>query len=195
MHRSIALALSCLLATACATEPTSDDRPQVGDAAGQSAPEQATPSENRTASAVRVLERGGDFGFSLRDSAVADQVRARCEARGASQVEACIEEMIASAAGEGVAFSPAGDGLTRFVSYAQEEGERVILIEALVRFEDLGDGLVEIRGERLLKGPKLPLDTRLLIDVVDEDTIAMDKQPGAHPRSGGARLVFHRSAE
>ena len=33
-----------------------------------------------------------------------------------------------------------------------------------------------------------------VLEVVDEDTLAMDKQPGAHPRTGGKRLVFHRQA-
>lgn len=142
--------------------------------------------------AVATLMKGGDYRFSLDDSAVAADVERRCAEAPAPA--SCLAEIRAAAAGEGIALSPLDGGRLRYVSYAHENGERIVLIDGDIALRPLGDGIVEIVGIELRVGKMPPEGVRLLLEVVDDDTIAMDKIPGAHPRTGDKRLVFHRQA-
>jgi hypothetical protein len=170
--------VSSLLAGACAEES----------APLRSAPPEA--AETAVDPALVMLARGGDFRFSLDDSAVLPQLERKCAAAPAPA--SCLAEIRASASQEGVAIEPLGHGRIRYLSYGSEDGERAVYIDAELSVKPAGDGIVEMAVERIHLGKAPPPDARLLVEVVDDDTIAMDKQPGAHPRTGGTRLVFHR---
>ncbi len=182
---------------ACAADPV-ETPPAEGT---EDTREEAAPSASDPA--VLTLLRGGDFRFSLRDSAVLAGVEKLCgvEAEGsegetarAAQRASCLERYAAEAAGEGVELTPLEDGRLRYVSYGHEAGARVVHIDARVSVAPFEDGVVELTDVEVTTGPKLPPGARLLVEVLDGGSIAMDKQPGAHPRTGDKRLVFHRSA-
>lgn len=199
--RFAAIALMSFVA-ACAGEPT-DPAPStepVAAADGVAAPNAASPTEDP---AVATLLRGGDFPFSLRDSEVMADVQAQCDTEGESKaagaarsehVAACVKRISARAAGEGLSFTPLDNGRLHFLSYVEKNGKRATHIEAELSVKAYEPGIVELVEVEVLEGPELPPGVRLLLEVVGEDTIAQDKQPGAHPRTGGKRLVFHRSA-
>ncbi len=199
------LVAACSLLTAC----SADDGASAPDVSPAEAPASNELSED---GAVSTLLRGGDFRFSLADSGVHEILRKRCEekpsamdgpektapdATHAEKVKACLANAEVSAKGEGVSFTPEGGDRMRFISYAHENGEKKVLIEALVTISPHEPGIIELTDGEVIF-PKLPPEElpkgRLLIEVVDDTTIAMDKYPGAHPRTGGARLVYHRAS-
>jgi hypothetical protein len=181
---SYILVLGLTLVAGCA-----DDGPPIA-SPPEEAPLAQSPADGR-AETVAAFARGGDFRFSLEDSQVLADVERKCAATGAP--DACLAEIRHEAAGEGVEIAPLGDDRIRYVSYAHENGERVVLIDGDARVVPVEEGIVELLPANMRVG-KVPPNARLLVEVVDDDTIAMDKQPGAHPRTGGKRLVFHRQA-
>lgn len=200
-----ALVVASSLLTAC----SADDGASPPDVSPAEAPAANGLSDDDAAS---TLLEGGDFRFSLADSGVHEILRKRCEqdpaamdgpgtaaadATHTDKVKVCLANAEVSSKGEGVSFTPEGGNRMRFISYAHENGEKKVLIEALVTITPYEPGIVELTdGEVII--PKLPPEQlpkgRLLIEVVNDTTIAMDKFPGAHPRTGGARLVYHRAA-
>jgi hypothetical protein len=204
-HHAAIIAI-CSFVAACAGEPTdSQPTPSPADApeASDTAEAASQPTEETTLDPVATLQKGGDFRFALEDSAVLADVRKKCESAPAeksdsdtaSPVEACMKRIAESAKGEGVAFEPLGEGRVKYVSYTHEDGKRVTLIEAELSLKEVEPGIVEFVDGKVITGPELPPGTRIFVEVVDENTIAMDKQPGAHPRTGSKRLVFHRLAQ
>lgn len=198
--RFAAIALISVVA-ACAGEATEPAPPTEPAATEEGA---APPNADATEDpAVATLLRGGDFPFSLRDSGVLADVRARCETEGETKaagaartehVAACLARISEQAAGEGLLFTPLENGRVHYLSYVHENGKRATHIEAEVSVKAHEPGIVELVDIEVLEGPELPPNARIFLEVVGEDTIAMDKKPSAHPRTGGTRLVFHRSA-
>lgn len=178
------------LITACAGEPAPSD------AAPDPAAEAVDP-------AVSTFEKGGDFRFALADSAVLADVKASCatEAQAVSDARAradsaasCLQRITDAAAGEGIEITPLGNGRLHYLSYFHEDGKRMAHIDAELSVRSHEPGILELTDVDVKVGPKLPPGA-LFIEVVDGDTLAMDKQPGGHPRTGSKRLVFHRSAQ
>lgn len=150
------------------------------------------PAEAETADAAATFAtKGGDFRFVLDESEVLADVEKKCA--DAAEPTACMKEIRATAAEEGLEFIPLDNGRVRFVSYGVENGERAIYVDAELTLVPLGDGIVHMIPERLLAGKAPPEGVKLLLEVVDGDVIAMDKR-GGHPRTGGKRLVYHRRA-
>jgi hypothetical protein len=169
--------VSALFVFACADEaPIDVDQPEATEAV--------------TDGAATLAASGGDYRFALAESAVLPDLEKKCAA--SKQPSACMDEIRAEAAGEGLEITPISGNRVRFVSYATEAGKRVVLIDGEVTLKALGDGIVQMIPERIDVGKAPPADVQLLLEVIDADTIAMDKAPGGHPRTGGKRLVFHR---
>lgn len=186
---SYVLVLGLTLAAGCADDgPPVTNVPEEGPAVAD-APPAAHP--DAPADAMAIVTRGGDFRFSLDDSQVKADIERKCAATAAPA--ACLAEVQAEAAGEGIEIAPLDGDRVRYVSYTHENGERVVLLDGDARVVPVEPGIVELVPGDMRVG-KAPPNARLLLEVVDEDTLAMDKQPGAHPRTGGKRLVFHRQA-
>lgn len=173
----ILCAFASLTTVACADDP----------AFASSAPAFETARDD--VDALDTLLKGGDFRFALAESAVVAKVRAGCEA--SPDVDACMDEVAAEAAGEGVRITPLGADRVRYLSYVHEDGEEKIHLEAEARVVAVEPGIVAFVDPSASTEP-LPEGAHVLVEVVDDDTIAMDKVPGTHPRSGDARLVFRR---
>jgi len=163
--------------------PTAPTEPAAADA--QQAPE-------ATNAALATLVKGGDFHFALEDSEVLQMFEDKCA--GEKDPEACLDEIRRTSEGEGVAITPIEGNRIHYLSYVTENGERKPHIEAKMTVAPTDEpGIVELVDGETIVGPELPPNAHVLIEVVDDDTIAMDKALG-HPRTGGKRLVFHRAA-
>jgi hypothetical protein len=184
MTKYTLIAVCSLLAAGCADDVAVevDDTPN--------APEGAVSETGDDA--VATLARGGDFGFAFDESEVYAKFQQKCAS--APLPDACMAEIAAQAATEGLEFKPLGDNRVRFISYGEDEGKHTVYIDAELTLKPLGDGVLEMVVDRIHAGKRPPADAQLMIEVVDGNTIAMDKMPGAHPRTGGTRLVFHRAA-
>lgn len=155
--------------------------------------EQTTPAAaaDAPAGAMATLLKGGDYRFALADSEVLALVKDNCAAQ--PDPAACLETARSEAKGEGVLVEGLGGDRVHYLSYVTVDGERKPHVEANVTVAPTDeDGIVELVDPEVLVGPELPPEARILIEVVDDDTIAMDKALG-HPRTGGKRLVFHRA--
>ncbi len=156
--------------------------------------EQTTPAAqaDAPATAMATLLKGGDYQFALADSEVLALVKGKCAEQ--AEPEACLDAARAEAEGEGVLIEGLGGDRVHYLSYVTVNGERTAHVEANVTVAPTDEaGIVELVDPEVIRGPKLPPNARILIEVVNEDTIAMDKALG-HPRTGGKRLVFHRAA-
>lgn len=174
------LIVALVLVGGCAAEET------------PSTPAEAAPAAELAAPDDPLAALGGDYAFSLDDSGVKGALERKCAA--AEAPGPCFAAVRDAAAGEGVEILRLAGDRARYLAYGHEDGERVVHVDAEVALRWVGDGLVELTPERVDVGPPLPPGARLLLEIVDEATIAMDKAPGAHPRTGGQRLVFHRRA-
>ncbi len=182
----------------CAQE--APDQPTPGESVSREAKEEPA-SEPLRAQAVERFLRGGDFRFALADSQVDLEARCQAQLKEAStpgnDVDACKTRLTEAAAKEGVQITSLGDDRIRYVSYSHEDGKRVVLIDAETTVKAFEAGVVQLVDGKMIAGTMVdkqpPPGTRLLIEVVDENTIAMDKNPTADPRNGGMRLVFHRT--
>lgn len=157
------------------------------------AAEQTTPATHADPpdSAVATLLKGGDYRFALADSEVLSLVKGTCAEQ--PDPEACLQAARVEAEGEGVQIEALGGDRVHYLSYVTAGGERRAHVEANVTVAPTDEpGIVELVDPEVIRGPELPPQARILIEVVSEDTIAMDKALG-HPRTGGKRLVFHRA--
>lgn len=158
-------------------------------------------TDGRTADAgdaalQRLVSEGGDFRFAFRESAVYAKLKAQCDQ--ADDAASCMAEYEQSAAGEGIRITPIEGLRVRYTSYATDDaGQRKTLLEAEVTLSAVEPKIFELTAAKMLvpENAEPPPGQRFFIELVDEETMAMDKVPGAHPRDGGARLVFHRAAD
>jgi hypothetical protein len=189
--KPICTALIATLFFACSTaDPETADRPQPSEA---QAPTEAAESATTDApdDAVATFLQGGDYRFALEDSAVLTVIEGKCSRT--PEPEACLATAKREASGEGVAITPLGGDRVRYLSYVHEGGEQKTHLEAITRVVATEEeGIVQLVDGEVIVGPQLPDGAKVLIEVVDDDTIAMDKALG-HPRDGELRLVFHRS--
>jgi len=164
----------------------------------------ALPSADRTVVAETVdattspsaieqlLSEGGDFRFAFEESAVYATVEAKCAE--AADPQPCMAEHRRAAAGEGVEIEPIDGHRIRYASYDTDDaGERRKLLEVEATLKQVEPGIYELTDGKMLipEGVEPPPGQRFFIEVVDAETLAMDKVPGEHPRKGRARLVFH----
>ena len=173
-----ALALAACLA-ACASASPQD-------------PQSTSTASATTAAAAPDLT--GRYAFALDESDVVAPLRSKCASQSggdAAKADACVAEVRAEAAKEGIAFEKDAQGRVVWVSYGEENGVAAVYHQVPVALTS--DGAKNVTARTLAPATGLqatsrpiPEGTTLRIEVVDAKTIAMtDSQKG--------RLVFHRA--
>lgn len=183
-------ALTILAASGCADDAA--PAPEVLPAVAPKAAREHDPSEG----ALATVLAGGDFPFALAESAVWATLKEGCatEPPTGQSREQCMERVRAEAAGEGLRLTPLGADRVRYLSYVHEDGQEKVHIEREARVVPVEPGIVAFVDPEADLSQGLPEGAHVLMEVVDDDTLAMDKVPGRHPRTGEARLVFHRAS-
>jgi hypothetical protein len=156
-------------------------------AACSTAPDAAPPVESSTASpAPTVAAPLGRYAFVLRESAVLAKIEARCQAT--PDVKACMAEIEAEAAREGIRLSLDPAGRLVWTSYGLEpDGTETVFLEATL---DATWDATSVTGK--VVGPLRGRDAQgadfvgLSLVRIDERTVAMQD-----PRKG--KLVFRKS--
>ncbi len=174
MHKAISF-LSASLFLACASQATG-------------------PAVATAAAPLDMLRQGGDFGFSLDDSANRSAFfHAKCATScngDQAKADACYAEIATAGAKEGIRFSTGADGRLVWTSYGADDGPEQIYLEASLDAVGVGDHGVSATVASPMHGTMAathapPVGKVMQIEVVDRNTIAMvETEKG--------RLVYHR---
>jgi len=183
MTSSFAAALTTLVASLSLAACASASAP---DTAGTT----ATRSAETAAPAI-----SGRYPFVLEESEVFAGFKTKCAADAsgdAAKESACLAEVRAESAKEGLRFDTDAQGHTTWISYGGENGTDVVFHQVAIALTSDSPKLATARtlapatGLLAAKRP-IPEGTVMRIELVDDRTIAMQD-----PKKG--RLVFRRAA-
>jgi acyl-CoA thioesterase len=163
--------------------------------ASASAPDAAGAASTSTSADTAAPSLAGRYPFVLEESEVFAGFKTKCatDAAGdAAKSDACLAEIRAESAKEGIRFDKDAQGHVTWISYGEENGADVTFHQVAIALTSDSPKLVTARtlapatGLLAAKRP-IPEGTTMRVELVDDRTIAMQD-----PKKG--RLVFRRSS-
>ena len=141
--------------------------------------------------ASEVITGGGMFAFSLADSADAKKLATDdCEKKAKKdekKKEACLKDVDASAANEGIRFEKDDKGNWWWVSFGKEKDKEVVYNKVMFKIASEADGKITLKpeGKDGGKRPMAKLPAEVVLDVPDDNTVSM-----TDPKKG--KLVYKK---
>lgn len=177
--------------TVTATPPPSATPEAKPESTGEAKPEvkpeakKEEPPPPAKKSAKEIIEMGGTYMFSLADSADAKKLASDdCEAKSkkdAKKLEACLKDVDAAAAVEGIRFEKDAKGGWVWVSFGKEKDKEVIYIKSAFKIAKEDGAKITVTPEGKAEGKmagKGPAPKEMSFEIPDEGTVKLTDPMG-----------------